>query len=194
MFTATACLTAVLCGCGGGTIVFPGDDDDDDSEARVTFTGNLDSVSPVTTNDIVVFVYEIDDDSDRCPCPLDPLDPNNQPNPSYPLDGKAVVLSEGETEFTVSDLDPGAFGVILLLDNAGDNADGEINPGDRVAILDDVDCELDDIEGRRTVTLEDIDVVFSANPTDQCQEGDPPVAGRARADRITQKTTTNADN
>ncbi|MFN2376344.1 MAG: hypothetical protein ABR538_07385 [Candidatus Binatia bacterium] len=168
-------------GCGEGTIVFPGDDDDDDL-ATVTFQGNIDDVSPVTSRDIVVFVYTIDDDSDRCPCP---------PDPSASLTGKAAVLASGETEFTLSGLRSGAFGVVFLLDNAGDNADGEINPGDPIAVLDDIDCELDDIPGKRTVTLDDVDIAFSSAAAGDCtgDSGNPPVAGRARADRITQQLT-----
>lgn len=180
-------LAGVFPGCGDGTIVFPGDDDDDDDLATVTFQGNIDDVSPVTSRDIVVFVYSIDDDSDRCPCP---------PDPSASLNGKAAVLASGETDFTVSGLRSGAFGVVFLLDNAGNNADGEINPGDPIAVLDDIDCELDDIAGNRTVTLEDVDIVFSSAASGDCtgDSGNRPVAGRARADRITQQLTDDDEN
>lgn len=174
-----AILSGLAPGCGDGTIVFPGDDDDDDL-ATVTFRGNIDDVSPVTSRDIVVFVYSIDDDSDRCPCP---------PDPSDSLSGKAAVLASGETEFTLSGLPSGAFGVVFLLDNAGNNADGEINPGDPIAVLDDIDCELDDIPGNRTVTLDDVDIAFSSAEPGDCTSGTPPVTGRARADRITQQLT-----
>ena len=42
-------------------------------------------------------------------------------------------------------------------------------------------------------TLTDIDIIFSDTPEDQCKIDNPPAAGRARADQITQKTTTNTD-
>jgi len=205
-FTRAAALILIalsIVDCGGDDIVFGGGDDN--LKAKVTFKGNLDSVSPVTSRDIVVFVYNIDkdDESDRCPCPQ---------NPSNSTNGKAAVLASGETDFTISGLTPGRFGVVLLLDNAGNLADGEINPGDDIAILDDVDCQLDDVEGNLTVTLKDVDVSFSDAPVDNpnppvnpvpppdtldpttlCKESDPPNEGRARADLITLRTTTAAN-
>lgn len=170
-------------GCGGEDIDWGGGGGDD---AEVTFVGNLDSVSPVTSRDIVVFVYEIDEDDagdeGRCPCP---------PDPSSSASGKAAIISSGETEFQLSGLTAGTFGVVFLLENAGDAADGEINPGDPIAILDDVDCDLNNLSGTKTVTLEDIDLHFSAAPESECEDGvdDPPAAGRARAEAISVSTT-----
>ena len=63
---------AIVGGCGEGTVTFGGGDDDDNDKVKINVTGNLNSVSPVTTRDIVVFVYNIDDNTDRCPCPPDP--------------------------------------------------------------------------------------------------------------------------
>lgn len=175
--------------CGGDDITFGGDEDDDDNPTKVTFTGNIDTVSPVTARDIVVFVYSLDDDDDngdRCPCPEDPS--------CLGADGKAAIISNDETEFTLSDLEPGAFGVVFLLDNAGDQADGQIDDGDPIAVLDDRDCQIDDVEGRITVTLEDIDIEFAdrascASPPDTDCTDDPPAPGRARADLIRLQTT-----
>ena len=183
---------AFAASCGGGDFVFGGDDGD--NPTKVTFTGNLNTVTPVTSRDIVVFVYNIDDNSDRCPCPANPC-----PDSSSCVNlGKTAVLESGETEFTISDLEPGAFGVVFLLDNSGVNADGEINPGDPIAVLDDTDCQLDDINGKITATLKDVDIDFEASPSDptttlpgsdQCSEGNPPAPGRARADLIRLTTT-----
>ncbi|MFN2426916.1 MAG: hypothetical protein ABR587_10780 [Candidatus Binatia bacterium] len=177
-----ATMVPALCSCGDGTITFGGDDDDDD-DVTLTVEGNLDDISPVTGRNIVVFVYDLDDDDDdRCPCPSAP--------PPATTPGKAAVLVSGETEFTLSGIDSGPIAVIFLLDNAGDQADGEINEGDPIAVLDDVDCELDDLAGNLTVTLDDVDIVFEAfdeeNPVIDCTVGRPPAAGRARADEITQ--------
>ena len=122
-------VAASIAACSGDDIVFPGDDDDDDDTATVTVTGNLDDVSPVTTRDIVVFVYNVDDDTDRgvcvggdldgtaCGSDEDCLDANGQgscdagrcPCPVFPADtsrGKAAVVESGETEFTLSGLGP----------------------------------------------------------------------------------------
>lgn len=169
--------------CGKGTVSFGGGDED--NKAKVTFKGDLDEVSPVTARDIVAFVYSIDDDSDRCPCP---------PDPSASGTGKAVVLSSGETSFTISGLEAGTFGVVFLLDNAGDLADGQIDPGDPIAILDDPDCRLDDVKPNLTVTLDDVDILFDDSPAD-CTTGgvDNPAPGRARARTITKVTTVSED-
>jgi hypothetical protein len=235
-------LAAAVSSCSGEDIVFPGDDDDDD-DATVTFTGTLDDVTPVTTRDIVVFVYNVDDEAEQSQCVGGPtpgavcdddfdcgangrcvdatricvggqtpgtaceLDAdcgiNGQcldascPCPSFPSlqsEGKAAVLESGELEFTVSGIENGAVKIVFLLDNPGDDADGEIDDGDPIAVLDDEDCELDDIEGGLTVTLADIDIDFGTNRFVDCENGDPPADGRARADLITQERTGDSGN
>lgn len=167
---AMALLLASGNGCGSGTVTFGGGDD----KKRVTVAGTLDSVSPVTSRDIVVFAYTVTDGSDRCPCPGDP---------SNSASGKAAVLQSGDSTFELSGIVPGAIGVVFLLDNAGNAADGQIDPGDPIAILDDVDCELSDVNGGVKVSLDQVDLAFSAAPAVQCEQGvaDPPAAGRARA-------------
>jgi hypothetical protein len=185
----SSALAAPISGCGGGDISFGGDDDDDNAK-KVTFKGNLDSVTPVTSRDIVVFVYSIDDDDnvDRCPCP-----PALTTDELETFEGKTAVLSSGETEFSIPGLSNGEFQVVFLLDKAGDEADGTIDPGDEIAILDDDDCQLDDIPGDVTVTLNDVDIQFDSAPEEDCTVGNPPADGRARADTIVKKTTVDGD-
>lgn len=171
---------AIAPSCGEGTITFGGGDDDDN--ATVTVKGNIDDVSPVTTRDIVVFVYTVDkDDGEQCPSPAFPCDTSR---------GRAAVIDATETEFSLGGLDRGAVRVVFLLDDAGDAADGQIDPGDLIAILDDDDCELDDIDGNFTVTLEDVDIDFAATAIAECEGDNRPAGGRARADQITQQRTT----
>lgn len=197
-------LAGSILSCSGEDIVFPGDDDDDD-DATVTYTGTLDDVSPVTTRDIVVFVYSVDDSGENLcvggadegdPCDTDvdcsggECESAQCPCPAFPSDqseGKAAVIESGETEFTVPGLENGAVRIVFLLDNPGDDADGTIDPGDPIAVLDDEDCEIDDVDGDTTVTLHDIDIAFSDDRFVDCRTGNPPVAGRARADLITQE-------
>lgn len=170
-----AILTALLAwsgsGCGSGTVTFGGGGGD--QKKRVTVAGNLDSVSPVTSRDIVVFAYTVTDGSDRCPCPGDP---------SNSTSGKAAVLPSGHSTFEITGIVPGAIGVVFLLDNAGNAADGQIDPGDPIAILDDVDCKLSDVSGGVKVSLDNVDLAFSPAPAAQCEQGvsNPPAAGRAR--------------
>jgi hypothetical protein len=195
--TVAFAVAGALAACEGDTIVFPGDDGNDDDSDTVTVTGNVDDITPLTSRDIVVFAYNIDDNAYVCPCPGNPVDPTD---PAFSTRGKAAVIESGETTFTLDGLGTGAIGLIFLLDEAGDNADGEIDPGDPVAILDDVDCELDDIDGNITVTLKDVDLSFAADVPYDEDDDDPdhlcnvddsnaPIPGRARADLITQEKT-----
>jgi len=178
--------------CGGDDFTFGGGDGN--SPTKVTVTGNIRNQNPVTSRDVVVFAYNVDNvtaDTDKCPCPTNPC-PSSAVCPD--VTGKTTVLADGATDFTLSGIEPGALRVVFLLDKAGSDADGEINAGDPVAVLDDTDCQLTDVGGKLTVTLKDVDIDFAAVP-DDCSTGSPPAAGRARADQITKTTTTttNAD-
>lgn len=207
---------AGLGACGFGLIDFGGGGS---NKGAVIVKGNLDLVLPVTTRDIVVFVFsgkdpsgsdcpaastttsttieaaaaavaDIETDggeaaaSSSCECPAAPVHPECTP-------GDAVVLTSGQKTFSVGGVDSGKIRVVFLLDNAGNSADGQIDAGDPIAILDDVNCQLGDVGGNRTVTLTDVDVQFDSAPVSECQEGinDPPAAGRARALTITQEKT-----
>jgi hypothetical protein len=205
-----AAATLGIASCGGDTVIFGGGDGGN-SDSTVTFKGNLDQVSPPLSRDIVVFVYDTDDSvlsGDRCPCPAPRscVGGTSEKAACYadadcgggscdlPTAGKAAVIPAGSSDFSVSGLESGSFSVVFLLDNAGTGADGEINAGDPIAILDDVDCQLDDVHQNLTVTLKDIDVAFSSSPTSDCQDGNSPAVGRARANVVTLSTTTNSDN
>jgi hypothetical protein len=207
-----AMLAGSILSCGGDDIVFPGDDDDDDDKATVTVTGNIDDVLPLTARDIVVFVVNVDneegsnvcvggpDDGDSCETDEDCAGDGDCasalcPCPAFPdviTSGKTKVLENGETEFTVSDIENGAIKVVFLLDNPGDDADGTIDEGDPIAVLDDEDCEIDDVDGELTVTLSDVDIFFSESRVVECLTNDPPLPGRARADLITQERSANS--
>src|SRR5690349_5291892 len=97
LLTAGFALGGLLASCGGGDIVFPGDDGGgNDNPRTVTLKGNIDQVAPVTTRDIVVFAFNVADSDYTCPCPGDS---------SASLNGKAAVIASGTTEFTISGLD-----------------------------------------------------------------------------------------
>lgn len=175
----------VVASCGGGTVTFGGGGDGGNTK-KVIIKGNIRDVSPVSSNDIVVFAYKLPDDdtTDRCPCP---------PDPSDSTVGKAQVLPDGSLDIALPGVDVGTIGVIFLLDNPGIYADGTIDPGDPVAILDDLNCRLENMEGNVTVTLTDVDISFSATPVSNdplhpdnaCEISDPPATGRARARTLT---------
>lgn len=225
MAAALIVATAGLGACGLGFIDFGGGG----HSGTVIVQGNIDDVIPVTTRDIVVFVFSGKDPSgDSCPaattttsttesttstststtmvqaaltaaddtadggeaagssceCPAAPVNPECTP-------GKAVVLSPDQKDFTVSNVKSGKLRVVFLLDNAGNDADGQIDPGDPIAVLDDVDCKLDDVNGKNTITLTDVDLNFDSEPVEVCEKNveDPPAAGRARAFTIKKERT-----
>ena len=183
-------VTAVVASCGSGTVTIGGGGSGGNTK-KVTIKGNIRDVSPVSSRDIIVYAYRLPDDdvTDRCPCP---------PDPSLSTEGKALRLSSGTTDFSLTGLDAGNIGVVFLLDNAGTNADGTIDPGDPIAILDDLNCRLEGMKANTTATLTDVDILFDtdpvsndpANPDDDCELGDPPAVGRARARTLTVATTT----
>jgi len=182
-----ACTLAAACGSGTVTI----GDGGNTNGKKVAIKGNIRDVSPVTSRDIVVFAFRLDDSdtTDRCPCP---------PDPSGSTVGKAVVLASGSTTFSLSSLDAGNIGVVFLLDNPGNAADGTIDPGDPIAILDDLSCRLEDMKGDVTATLTDVDLSFNSapvsndplSPDSDCDISDPPASGRARARTLTLAATT----
>jgi len=51
--------------------------------------------------------------------------------------------------------------VVFLLDQAGVNQDGTIDPGDPVAIFQDTTGRLKNLSGNTEVKLEDVDVTFN---------------------------------
>lgn len=183
-------VTWVVASCGSGTVTIGGGGSGGGTKT-VTIKGNIRDVSPVTSRDIVVFAYRLPDDdtTDRCPCP---------PDPSASTSGKALLLTSGTTEFSLSGIDTGNIGVAFLLDNSGNNADGTIDLGDPIAILDDVYCRLEGMKGDTTATLADVDILFDANPVSNdplnpenaCEISDPPAPGRARARTVTVTATT----
>ncbi len=201
--------TSGLSACGFGLIDFGGGGN---HKGIVIVNGNLSGVLPVTTRDIVVFVFSGKDPSgsdcpaastttsttvaaaaaeaadvttpdgggaagsSSCACPAAPIHPECTP-------GKAVVLAPDTKTFSIGGIDSGKIRVVFLLDNAGNNADGQIDPGDPIAVLDDVNCKLDNVNGNITVTLTDVDIQFDSAPVVECENGvnNPPAAGRARA-------------
>lgn len=190
---AALLVAGLVASCGSGTVTIGGGGGG--TVKKVTIKGNIRDVSPVTSRDIVVFAYRLPDDdtTDRCPCP---------PDPSSATTGKAQVLESGSTEFSLAGVEAGNIGVVFLLDNAGTNADGTIDPGDPIAILDDLSCRLEDMKGDTTATLTDVDILFDTapvsndplDPDNDCEVGDPPAEGRARARSITLSATTTSGN
>lgn len=130
--------------------------------------GNIDDVRPADTGrDIVVFVYRSKGDADDCSNPVLP-----DQSGSY----QSEELQDGVTDFRIKNSQAGRLTIVFLLDEAGRDADGRIDPGDPIAVLNDPDCILDDVPNRYIVTAEDVRINF----TDSNANGFP-ASGRAEA-------------
>jgi hypothetical protein len=131
--------------------------------------GNIADVLPDDTDrDIVVFVFTNEDPQLDCENPELPSNEDSQ--------FQSRTLRPGETEFEVRNAKAGSITIAFLLDEEGNDADGRIDPGDPVAVLNDPDCVLDDVPNKYIVTAEDVDINFSlASPNGF------PAPGRAEA-------------
>ncbi|MFN2425864.1 MAG: hypothetical protein ABR587_05405 [Candidatus Binatia bacterium] len=132
--------------------------------------GDIAAVLPDDTGrDIIVFVYQLGDvENEDCEEPELPDDSTRY---------KFEILEAGETTFTVPNSRIGRLVVAFLLDGEGRDADGRIDPGDPVAVLNDPGCVLDDVPENYVVDIADTRINFSDD--DQVGFPDP---GRADAD------------
>lgn len=112
---------------------------------NTTVQGNIFNLRPATTRPIVAFVF------------VDLRDPGTFQDYS---DAEVSVVKEDRT-FTVPHLAAGDLTVVFLLDQAGVNQDGTIDPGDPVAIFQDSTGRLKNLSGNTEVMLEDVDVTFN---------------------------------
>jgi len=131
--------------------------------------GDIVAVLPEDSDrDIVVFVYQLGDtENEDCEFPDLP-----DQDTRYKYD----VLQPGDTTFVVPNSRIGRLVVAFLLDEEGNDADGRIDPGDPVAVLDDPNCILDDVPENYIVNIADARINFS----DDDQIGFPE-PGRAEA-------------
>ncbi len=162
----------VLAGCAEGKLVFGGKSIGAEAD-NVIVSGRIDDTMPANpARDIVVFVYT----NLRC------CDPAKQPDADLafsaidfsvpPFDGyeledfrsedvEAVIVEAGSDSFELDDISNGELTLIFLLDDP--EPDGEVNPGDLTAVLEDEDEELDDVLAGRSVDVDDIDVDFDTD-------------------------------
>lgn len=161
---AIALLTLTSCGIYGG----------DGGGPTADVRGNIEATTPeVGERDIVVFVYTLKEED-----PFDCVEPDL---PDLDRQEQSRILQPGETEFEVRNAKAGRLVVVFLLDEPGKDADGRIDPGDPVAILNDPDCVLDDVPNKYIVQAEDVRINFSLD-----DEDDFPAPGRAEAASLTE--------
>lgn len=165
---ALACLLAAA-GCGG---VYG----DSSGGSTADVRGNIAAMFPARGDrDIVVFVYRLKNPVDDCEEPGFPTEDDGS---------QSVVLrgNQGETEFEVRNVPAeGRLVVVFLLDGEAGDADGRIDPGDPIAVLNDPGCVLDEVPNKYIVQADDVEINFSIED----QIGFPD-AGRAEADSLTE--------
>lgn len=137
--------------------------------------GNIDAVLPDGTGrNIVVFFYREGDEQVDCTQPVLPdVDTRNNHD----------TMEEGDTEFHVEKIGNGRIVVVFLLDRDGDDADGRIDPGDPVAVLNDPGCVLDQVPNKYIVEIHNVRINFGL---DDDAVGFPE-PGRAEAQEITEE-------
>lgn len=119
---------------------------------NVEVIGEIEAIFPDDTDrEIVVFVYRVKDEPADC---TEPELPDNKAE-------KDQTLDLGETEFDLNKIRKGRLVIAFLLDNPGKDADGRIDPGDPVAVLNDPDCVLDDVPPKYVVEAHDVRINFS---------------------------------
>ena len=112
--------------------------------------GNVFNLRPATFRPLAVFVF------------VDLRDPGTFQEFT---DAEVATVKEDRT-FTVSHLAAGDLTVVFLLDQAGVNQDGTIDPGDPIAIFQDPTGRLRNLSAATEVTLEDVDVTFNLSVPD----------------------------
>jgi len=165
--TASAVLSfaVVLAGCGG--FLF----DTGGGGSKVKVRGTIVATTPTGDRDILVFVLQTKEVEGDCRFPELPEGKSSS---------KSAILEAGETEFDFKATGGGRLILAFLLDNPGNQADGRIDDGDPVAILDDPDCLLEDVSSKDTVVANGLRLNFSDDPIVGF-----PDAGRATATTLT---------
>lgn len=136
-------------GHGGSNLTFGADSGGGTSGTRPvedsTLHGNIFNLRPATLRPVIVFAF------------IDLQDPDRFQNFR---DSEVGTLAEDST-FHIQHLAKGDLTVAFLLDEAGVNQDGTIDPGDPIAIFKDPTGRLRHLSANSTITLEDVDVVFN---------------------------------
>jgi hypothetical protein len=112
--------------------------------------GNIFNLRPATSRPIVVFVF------------VNLRDPGTFQD----FDDAEVAAVAANRTFTVTHLAAGDLTVVFLLDQAGVNQDGTIDPGDPIATFQDPAGRLHNLSANTDVTLEDVDVTFNLSAPD----------------------------
>ena len=139
-------LSSLNPGSGGGQ---SGSRDIENSILR----GNVFNVQPANQRPIIVFAF------------VDLQDTDSVQTFQTFKDAEVSSLEEDRT-FRVANLAAGSLTVVFLLDGAGVNQDGTIDPGDPIAVFQDPSGLLRNLSANTEVTLQDVDLLFRLNAPD----------------------------
>jgi hypothetical protein len=112
---------------------------------NTTVRGNLFNLRPATTRPLVVFVF------------VDLKDPGTFQDFR---DAEVAAVKE-DRSFIVQHLAAGDLTIVFLLDQAGVNQDGTIDPGDPIAVFQDSTERLRNLSAATDVLLQDVDISFN---------------------------------
>jgi len=112
---------------------------------ETTVEGNIFNLRPATSRPIAVFAF------------VDLRDPGAF---QEFRDAEVAILKDDRT-FAVDHLAAGDLTVVFLLDQAGVNQDGTIDPGDPIAVFQDTAGRLKNLSADTEVILEDVDLTFN---------------------------------
>lgn len=112
---------------------------------ETTIAGNIFNLRPATSRPIAVFAF------------IDLRDPGTV---QEFRDAEVSTLKEDRT-FAVDHLAAGDLTLVFLLDEAGLNQDGTIDPGDPIAIFQDTAGRLKNLSANTAVIIEDVDLMFN---------------------------------
>lgn len=113
-----------------------------------TLDGNVFNLRPATLRPAVVFAF------------IDLIDSQGPDRFQNFRDAELGTLAEDRT-FHIEHLAEGDLTIVFLLDEAGVNQDGTIDPGDPIAIFQDPAGLLRNLSANSRISLEDVDVTFN---------------------------------
>jgi len=158
-------ISALTClACGNGSLTLVGDGNGDSQQDTAKVQGNVRDLNPqVAGANIVVFVFTnlengVNEDGT--------LEFNTDGTLSFDKQRSVNIDSEADPmEFTVVQVEGGDVTVVFLQDDVND-PDGEINPGDTYAVLEEPNDVLKNVRNGETIQITDVDIDFVARSAD----------------------------
>ena len=158
-------ISALTClACGDGSLTLVGDGNGNSQQDTAKVQGNVRDLNPqVAGANVVVFVFTdlanaVNEDGT--------LEFNTDGTLTFEKQRSVNIDSEADPmEFTVVQVESGNVTVVFLQDDAND-PDGQINPGDPYAVLEEPNDVLKNVRNGETIQITDVDLDFDARSAD----------------------------